>query len=59
MLAHTNHIKKPNNEMKFIHLDLNHPASIIKQISKSKAAILSLLLSSKEIFLEAAQSSIS
>ena len=48
--------KKPNNEMKYIHVDSNHPASIIKQIPKSKGAILSLLSSSKEIFLEAAQS---
>ena len=44
--------KKPNNETKYIHVDSDHPPSIIKQIPKSIATISS----SKEIFLEAAQS---
>ena len=48
--------KKPNDETKYIHVDSDHPASIIKQIPKSIATRLSSLSSSKEIFLEAAQS---
>ena len=47
--------KKPNNETKYIPVDSGHPQSIIKQIPKSIATRLSLLLSSKELFLEAAQ----
>ena len=48
--------KKLNNETKYIHVDSDHPPSIIKQIPKSTATRLSSLSSSKEIFLEAAQS---
>ena len=48
-------IFKPNNETKYIHLDSDHPPSIINHIPKSIAARLSSLLSSKEIFLKEAQ----
>ena len=48
--------KKPNDKTKYIQVDSGHPPSIIKQILKSIAAILSLLSSLQEIFLEAAQS---
>ena len=48
--------KKPNNETKYIHVDSDHPSSIIKQIPKSVATRLSSSSSSKEIFLEATQS---
>ena len=48
--------KKPNDETKYIHVGSDHPPSIIKQIPKSIATRLSSLSSSKEIFLEAAQS---
>ena len=46
--------KKPNDETEYIHVDSDHPPSIIKQIPKSIATRLSSLSSSKEIFLEAA-----
>ena len=39
-----------------MHIDSDHPPSIIKQIPKSIATRLSSLSSSKEIVLEAAQS---
>ena len=48
--------KKPNDETKYIHVDSDHPPSIIKQIPKSIATRLSSLSSSKETFLESAQS---
>ena len=48
--------KKPNNDTKYIHVDSDHPPSVTMQIPKSIAARLSSLSSSKEIFLEAAQS---
>ena len=31
------HNKKPNNKTKYIHVDSDHPPSVIKQISKSTA----------------------
>ena len=48
--------KTPNDKTKYIHVDSDHPPSITKQIPKSIATRLSSLSSSKEIFLEAAQS---
>ena len=39
--------KKPNDEMKYIHVDSDHPPSIIKQIPMSIATRLSSLSSSK------------
>ena len=45
-----------NNQTKHIHVDSDHPPSIIKQIQKAIAARLYSLSSSKQIFLEAAQS---
>ena len=42
--------------MKYIHIDFDHPPSIIKQIPKSIATRLFLLSSSKGTFLRAAHS---
>ena len=48
-------IFKPNNKTKYIHIDSDHPPSIISHILKSIAARSSSLSSSKEIFLKEAQ----
>ena len=44
--------KKPNNEIKYIHKNSNHPPNIINQIPKSIAVRLSDTSSSKEIFMK-------
>ena len=32
-MEHTNHIKKPENTLQYIHKEFNHPRNITKQIS--------------------------
>ena len=44
--------KKPNNEIKYIHKNSNHPLNIINQIPKSIALRLSDTSSNKEIFMK-------
>ena len=46
--------KKPNQETNYIHVNSDHPASILKQLTKSIEKLLSCLSSSKEIFEETA-----
>ena len=46
--------KKPNEETNYIHVNSDHPPSILKQLPKSIEKRLSCLLSSKEIFEETA-----
>ena len=46
--------KKPNEETNFIHVNSEHPSSILKQLPKSIEKRLSSLSSSKEIFEETA-----
>ena len=45
---------KPNNELKYVHVDSNHPPHIKKQLPKMISQRLSELSSSKEIFDEVA-----
>ena len=45
--------KKPTDEMRYIHVDFDHPPSIIKEIPKSIPTQLSSLSSSKETFHQA------
>ena len=44
--------RKPNEETNYIHISLNHPPSIIKEIPQSIEKRLSILSSSKDIFPE-------
>ena len=44
--------KKPNDETKYIHVDSDHPPSIIKQIPKSIATRLSSLYHQRKYFLK-------
>ena len=46
--------RKPNEETNYIHISLNHPPSIIKEIPRSIEKRLSILSSSKNIFQESA-----
>ena len=46
--------KKPNEETNYIHVNSDHPPSILKQLPKSIEKRLSSLSSSKEIFKETA-----
>ena len=46
--------RKPNEETNYIHISLNHPPSIIKEIPRSIEKRLSILSSSKDIFQESA-----
>ena len=46
--------KKPNEETNYIHVNSDHPPSILKQLPKSIEKRLSSLSSSKEIFEETA-----
>ena len=46
--------KKPNEETNYIHVNSDHPLSILKQLPKSIEKRLSSLSSSKEIFEETA-----
>ena len=46
--------KKPNEETNYIHVNSDHPPSILKQLPKSIEKRLSFLSSSKEIFEETA-----
>ena len=46
--------RKPNDEIQYIHVDSDHPPSIIKQLPLSVEKRLSTLSSSKEIFDESA-----
>ena len=46
--------KKPNQETNYIHIDSDHPPSIIKQIPRSVEKRLSILSSSKDISQESA-----
>ena len=48
--------KKPNDETDYIHVNSDHPPSILKQLPVSIEKRLSPLSSSKEIFEEAAPS---
>ena len=43
---------KPNNKIKYIHKDLNHPPSVIRQIPLSTESRLSTLCFNEEIFQE-------
>ena len=42
--------RKPNEEIKYIHINSDHPSSINKEISRSVKKRLSILSSSKDIF---------
>ena len=44
---------KPNNKVKYIHKDLSHPASVIRQITLSIESRLPTLSFNKKIFQEA------
>ena len=46
--------KKPNEETNYIHVNSDHPSSILKQLAKSIEKQLSSLSLSKEIFEETA-----
>ena len=46
--------RKPNEETNYIHISLNYPPSIIKEIPRSIEKRLSILSSSKDIFQESA-----
>ena len=43
----------PNNDIKYIHKDLNHPSSVIRQIPQSIESKLSILSINEKIFQEA------
>ena len=43
---------KPNNEIKYIHKNLNHPPSVIRQISLFRESRSSTLYLSEKIFRE-------